>query len=70
MNRFDPYWLSRSSRTRTIAPGGYILKDVVIVGGYQEPEVSFVADNPGLALLHCYQQLHMAFGFMTLFDYV
>ena len=47
-----------------------ILKDVVMVGGYQETEVDFVADNPGLTLFHCHQQLHMDFGFMTLFDYV
>ncbi len=47
-----------------------ILKDVVMVGGYQETEVSFVADNPGLTLFHCHQQLHMDYGFMTLFDYV
>jgi FtsP/CotA-like multicopper oxidase with cupredoxin domain len=47
-----------------------IMKDVVMVGGYQEIEVSFVADNPGLTLFHCHQQLHMDFGFMTLFDYV
>jgi FtsP/CotA-like multicopper oxidase with cupredoxin domain len=47
-----------------------ILKDVVMLGGYQEAEVDFVADNPGLTLFHCHQQLHMDFGFMTLFDYV
>ena len=47
-----------------------ILKDVVMLGGYQEAEVDFVADNPGLTLFHCHQQLHMGFGFMTLFDYV
>ena len=47
-----------------------IMKDVVMVGGYQETEVLFVADNPGLTLFHCHQQLHMDFGFMTLFDYV
>jgi FtsP/CotA-like multicopper oxidase with cupredoxin domain len=47
-----------------------IMKDVVMVGGYQEIEASFVADNPGLTLFHCHQQLHMDFGFMTLFDYV
>ena len=39
-------------------------------GGYQEAEVDFVADNPGLTLFHCHQQLHMDYGFMTLFDYV
>jgi FtsP/CotA-like multicopper oxidase with cupredoxin domain len=47
-----------------------VMKDVVMVGGYQEAEVDFVADNPGLTLFHCHQQLHMDFGFMTLFDYV
>jgi FtsP/CotA-like multicopper oxidase with cupredoxin domain len=46
-----------------------ILKDVVMLGGYQEAEIDFVADNPGLTLFHCHQQLHMDFGFMTLFDY-
>jgi FtsP/CotA-like multicopper oxidase with cupredoxin domain len=50
-------------------PTAGILKDVVMLGGYQETEVSFVADNPGLTLFHCHQQLHMDFGFMTLFDY-
>jgi FtsP/CotA-like multicopper oxidase with cupredoxin domain len=47
-----------------------VMKDVVMVGGYQELEVDFVADNPGMTLFHCHQQLHMDFGFMTLFDYV
>ena len=47
-----------------------ILKDVVMLGGYQEAEIDFVANNPGLTLFHCHQQLHMDFGFMTLFDYV
>jgi FtsP/CotA-like multicopper oxidase with cupredoxin domain len=46
-----------------------ILKDVVMLGGYQEAEIDFAADNPGLTLFHCHQQLHMDFGFMTLFDY-
>ena len=47
-----------------------VMKDVVMVGGYQEVEVDFVADNPGLTLFHCHQQLHMDYGFMSLFDYV
>jgi len=51
-------------------PTAGILKDVVMLGGYQEAEIEFVADNPGLTLVHCHQQLHMDFGFMTLFDYV
>jgi FtsP/CotA-like multicopper oxidase with cupredoxin domain len=51
-------------------PMSGILKDVVMLDGYHEAEIDFVADNPGLTLFHCHQQLHMDFGFMTLFDYV
>ena len=51
-------------------PTAGIVKDVVMLGGYQEITIDFVADNPGLTLFHCHQQLHMDFGFMTLFDYV
>ncbi len=47
-----------------------VMKDVVMVGGYQTVEVDFTADNPGLTLFHCHQQLHMDFGFMALFDYI
>lgn len=47
-----------------------VMKDVVMLGGYQEAEIDFVASNPGLTLFHCHQQLHMDFGFMCLFDYV
>jgi FtsP/CotA-like multicopper oxidase with cupredoxin domain len=51
-------------------PMAGVLKDVVMLDGYQEAEVDFVADNPGMTLFHCHQQLHMDFGFMALFDYV
>ncbi len=47
-----------------------IMKDVVMVGGYQSVEIDFVANNPGLTLFHCHQQLHMDYGFMSLFDYI
>ena len=30
---------------------------------------SHSADNPGLTLFHCHQQLHRDFGFMTLLRY-
>ncbi len=46
-----------------------VLKDVVMLGGFQELEFDFVADNPGPTLFHCHQQLHMDFGFMALFKY-
>lgn len=50
-------------------PTSGVMKDVFMLGGYQQAEIEFVADNPGLTLFHCHQQLHMDFGFMTLFDY-
>jgi FtsP/CotA-like multicopper oxidase with cupredoxin domain len=57
--------------TRTAGqPISGVMKDVVMLGGYQEAEVDFVANNPGLTLFHCHQQLHMDYGFMTLFEYV
>jgi FtsP/CotA-like multicopper oxidase with cupredoxin domain len=46
-----------------------VMKDVVMLGGFQEVEFDFVADNPGDTLFHCHQQLHMDYGFMALFKY-
>jgi FtsP/CotA-like multicopper oxidase with cupredoxin domain len=68
-----PIHLHRHSFELTKLAGKWtagVMKDVVMVGGYQEVEVDFTADNPGLTLFHCHQQLHMDFGFMALFDYV
>jgi hypothetical protein len=45
-------------------------RTVVMLGGYQQYEVDFGADDPGLTFFHCHQQLHMDFGVMTLFDYL
>jgi len=57
------------TRVAGLATSG-VIKDVVMLGGFQEIEVDFVADNPGLTLFHCHQQVHMDFGFMALFEYV
>jgi FtsP/CotA-like multicopper oxidase with cupredoxin domain len=68
-----PIHLHRHSFELTKVAGAQmngVMKDVVMVGGYQEVEADFTADNPGPTLFHCHQQLHMDFGFMTLFDYV
>jgi FtsP/CotA-like multicopper oxidase with cupredoxin domain len=50
-------------------PTAGIMKDVVMLGGFQDVEFDFVADHPGLTLFHCHQQLHMDFGFMFLLNY-
>jgi FtsP/CotA-like multicopper oxidase with cupredoxin domain len=46
-----------------------IMKDTVMVKHDSQVEVDLVADHPGASLFHCHQQLHMDFGFMTLFKY-
>lgn len=45
-----------------------VMKDVVLLGGYQSIDIDFTADQPGLTLFHCHSQLHMDFGFMALFE--
>jgi FtsP/CotA-like multicopper oxidase with cupredoxin domain len=50
-------------------PTAGVIKDVVMLGGFQELELDFIADNPGATLFHCHMQLHMDFGFMALFNY-
>ncbi len=46
-----------------------IFKDVVVVQPKSATEVDLVADNPGLTLFHCHQQMHMDYGFMALMKY-
>jgi FtsP/CotA-like multicopper oxidase with cupredoxin domain len=50
-------------------PTAGIRKDVVNVPRLETVEVDFVADDPGLSLLHCHMQEHQDFGFMTLVRY-
>lgn len=49
-------------------PTAGVRKDVAMLGGYQTMEVDFVADQPGLSLLHCHQQIHMDYGLMLLLN--
>jgi len=49
-------------------PTSGVRKDVAMLGGYQSMEVDFVADQPGMSLLHCHQQIHMDYGLMTLLN--
>ena len=46
-----------------------LVKDTVNVMPLETVTVEFVADNPGDALLHCHQQLHMDYGFMQIVKY-
>jgi FtsP/CotA-like multicopper oxidase with cupredoxin domain len=67
-----PVHLHRHSFELTSVDGAKtpgIMKDTVVVRPNGHVEVDLVADNPGLTLFHCHQQLHMDFGFMTLMKY-
>jgi FtsP/CotA-like multicopper oxidase with cupredoxin domain len=50
-------------------PTSGVRKDTVMVPPHRQIEVDFIADNPGLTLFHCHQQLHMDYGFMMVFNY-
>lgn len=45
-----------------------VRKDVVVVPPRQVVEVDFMADALGSSLLHCHNQLHMDYGFMTIVE--
>jgi FtsP/CotA-like multicopper oxidase with cupredoxin domain len=51
-------------------PTSGVLKDVVNIRGFGRIDVDFTADQPGLTLFHCHQELHMSYGFMQVFDVV
>jgi FtsP/CotA-like multicopper oxidase with cupredoxin domain len=46
-----------------------VMKDVVVVQPKSIVEAELIANNPGLTLFHCHQQMHMDYGFMNLMDY-
>ncbi len=50
-------------------PVSGLVKDVINVMPLETVSVDFLADNPGPALLHCHQQLHMDYGFMQIIHY-
>ena len=50
-------------------PTAGVIKDTVNLPHNSTIEVNFVADNPGLWLLHCHMQQHMDYGFKTIVKY-
>lgn len=50
-------------------PTGGIMKDTVVVPQFGRVAVDLLADQPGLTLFHCHNQMHMDFGFKALFRY-
>jgi FtsP/CotA-like multicopper oxidase with cupredoxin domain len=51
-------------------PTAGVLKDVVLVKGFQTIEADLTPAMEGLTLFHCHQQLHMDYGFKLLFNVV
>ena len=49
-------------------PTSGVRKDVVLVKGFRKIEADFTPDSSGLMLFHCHQQLHMDYGFKTVFN--
>ncbi|QHC35174.1 multicopper oxidase family protein [Komagataeibacter xylinus] len=67
-----PVHLHRHSfRIAAIAgrPFSGVVKDTVVLPPYASLDVDMRADNPGLSLFHCHQQIHMDYGFMRLISY-
>jgi plastocyanin len=46
-----------------------LTKDTVLVGPAERYDLAFVGDNPGVWMLHCHMEHHMANGMMTLVQY-
>lgn len=46
-----------------------VRKDVVVVGPKSQVEAELLANHPGPTLFHCHNQMHMDYGFMTMFEY-
>jgi FtsP/CotA-like multicopper oxidase with cupredoxin domain len=57
------------TKVEGVATSG-VRKDVVMVRPKTQVEVDLVANNPGLTLFHCHQQMHMDYGFMALLEYI
>ncbi len=47
-----------------------VRKDVVLIQPKSKIEAGLFANNPGPTLFHCHNQMHMDFGFMTMFEYI
>ncbi|MBB2199134.1 multicopper oxidase domain-containing protein [Gluconacetobacter sp. 1c LMG 22058] len=50
-------------------PVAGVVKDTVVLPLYGSLDVDLRAENPGLSLFHCHQQIHMDYGFMRLISY-
>ena len=59
----------RASRRRPQTGSSPIHLDSILVGPHETWEGAFLADNPGLWMLHCHVLVHAAFGLSTMVSY-
>jgi hypothetical protein len=51
-------------------PTAGVMKDTINMTRFSTVEIDFVADDPGLTLLHCHHQDHQDEGFMGMVTYL
>jgi FtsP/CotA-like multicopper oxidase with cupredoxin domain len=56
------------SRNGVPVSGSPVRLDSVLVGPHETWEVAFLADNPGIWMLHCHVLLHASFGLSMTVD--
>ena len=61
--------LSLLARDGRSIQGSPIHVDTVLVAPHQTWDVAFVADNPGIWMLHCHVLIHAAFGMSMTVNY-
>jgi FtsP/CotA-like multicopper oxidase with cupredoxin domain len=57
------------SRNGVPLSGSPVLLDSILVGPHETWDVAFLADNPGLWMLHCHVLVHAAYGLSTMLSY-
>jgi len=63
------HYVSVLSKNGKAITGSPVHLDSILVGPHETWEVAFLADNPGLWMLHCHVLVHAAFGLSTMVDY-
>jgi FtsP/CotA-like multicopper oxidase with cupredoxin domain len=58
--------IAKSGRRLTGSP---VHLDSILVGPHETWDVAFLADNPGLWMLHCHVLIHAAYGLSTMVSY-
>jgi FtsP/CotA-like multicopper oxidase with cupredoxin domain len=64
------HFFSVISKNGTRITGSPVHLDSILVGPHETWEVAFLADNPGLWMLHCHVLVHATYGLSTMVSYV